>query len=101
MIKHNKKQLSDDVSLLIQKVLMSRSRPGYQALATYCGVSYSWVAKFAQAEVPDPKISVVLKLQAYFDANPVESHTNADSSAGKVNVALLKKKQLIKKSIKR
>lgn len=70
MSQDKRSKASPVVPMLIDKVLMSRTRPGYQALATHCGVSYSWIAKFAQGEIPDPKISVVHKLQSFFNENP-------------------------------
>lgn len=70
MSSDKKTNIAPEVAVLIDKVLMARSRPGYAAIAAYLGLSYAWVSKFAHGQVPDPKGSIIKKLYAFFDENP-------------------------------
>lgn len=55
-----------DKAALIAK-LHSR-RGNWPAIARRAGVSYSWIVKFANAKIPDPRLGSLERLQAALDS---------------------------------
>lgn len=53
-----------------------------QQLASKAGVSYSWLAKFAQGATPNPRVGALLKLEDCFEADRSTAAAGSQDVAG-------------------